>query len=120
MAIPGLAGQARLKAALARTFNASATIMRKAQVADNTGGYTDTYVVEATHPCSFSRSQITPVERENAVQVRAISFWTFVFAAGTDILTTDRIVVGSRTFEVVSSATGSLELATRVVCQEIT
>lgn len=120
MAIPGLAGQARLKAALARTFNATAVIYRKTQVADNTGGFTDTYVVAGTYPCSFSRSQITPVERENAVQVLAISFWNFVFAADTDIRTTDRIAVGTRRFEVVSSATGSLELATRVVCQEIT
>jgi len=118
MAIPG--STVRLRAALARTFNASATIMRKAQVADNTGGFTDTYVAVATHMCSFSRTQITPIERERAVTVQAIIFWTFVFALGTDILTTDRITVSTRTFEVVSSATGSLELATRVICQEIT
>ncbi len=120
MPIPSLAGQARLKAALALTFNAVATISRKAQVADSTGGFTDTYSTVATHRCSFSRAQITPIERENAVQVQGIVFWVFVFAQGTDIRTTDRIIVGTRTFEVVSSATGSLELATRVVCQEIT
>jgi head-tail adaptor len=120
MPIPSLAGQARLRVALAHTFNASATIKRKAQVADTTGGFTDSYATVATHMCSFSRSQITPVERENAVQVLAVSFWNLRFAAGTDIRTTDRIVVGTRTFEVVSSATGSLVLATRVVCQEIT
>lgn len=120
MAIPGLAGQARLRAALNRTLSTSATIMRKAQVADSTGGYTDSYTAVSTVLCSFSRSQITPIERENAVQVLAISFWNFVFPAETDIRTTDRIVVSGRTFEVVSSATGSIELATRVVCQEIT
>jgi len=120
MAIPGLAGQARLRAALALTLSTSAAILRKTQVADSTGGFTDSYTEVATHLCSFSRSQITPIERENAVQVLAISFWNFVFAAETDIRTTDRIVVGSRTFEVVSSATGSIELATRVICQEIT
>lgn len=120
MAIPGTAGRARLEAALALTFTASASIKRKAQVADSTGGFADTYTTVATHRCSFSRSQITPIERESAVQVQAISFWNFVFASNTDIRTTDRIVVGTRTFEVVSSATGSLELATRVVCQEIT
>jgi Phage head-tail joining protein len=120
MALIGAVGIARLKAALAHTLTASATIKRKTQVADNTGGFSDTYVTVATHLCSFSRAQITPIERENAVQVQAISFWNFVFAAGTDIRTTDRIVVSGRTFEVVSSATGSLELATRVVCQEIT
>ena len=120
MALLGAVGIARLKAALAQTFTVSATILRKSQVADNTGGFTDTYTAVATHMCSFSRAQISPIERENAVTVLAIVFWTFVFAAGTDIRTTDRITVGSRTFEVVSSASGSLELATRVVCQEIT
>jgi hypothetical protein len=122
MAIPGLAGQARLRAALAHTFTASATILRKTQVADSTGGYTDTYASVATHMCSFARSQVTPIERENAVQVRSISMWNFVFAAETDIRTTDRIYISAedRTFEVVSSATGSIKLATRVICQEIT
>lgn len=120
MSFPSLAGQARLKAALVRTLDASATIYRKTQVADNTGGFTDTYLPFTTYMCSFARSQITPVERENAVQVRSISFFNFVFPADADIRTTDRIVVNARTFEVVSSATGSLVLAVRVVCQEIT
>lgn len=120
MAIPSLAGQRRLRAALAQTLTVSATILRKSQVADSTGGFTDTYTAVGTHMCSFARSQITPIERENATQVLAISFWNFVFAAETDIRTTDRIVIGSRRFEVVSSATGSIELATRVICQEIT
>ena len=119
MALPGLAGQARLRAALARTFTVTADVSRKTQVADTTGGFTDTYAVVATLPCSFSRSQITPIERENAVTVRAISFWNFVFPAESDIQPTDRLIVGDRTFEVVSSATGSIELATRVICQEI-
>lgn len=109
----------RAQRVITRTFSATAVIYRKAQVADDTGGYTDAYVATSTVQCSFTRSGITPVERENAVQVRSIAFFNVVFAFGTDVRPTDRVRVGTRTFEVVSSALGSMEIATRVVCQEI-
>ena len=110
-----------LKRVIQQTFNTSVEVSRKGQVADTTGGMTDTYTVAATLPCQFYRQGITPLERENAVQVRSISVWIFVFAWGSDVLPTDRLVEVSsgRTFEVVSSATGSLDLACRVLAQEI-
>lgn len=110
---------AKAQAIIARTLTASAQISRVTRVADGSGGQTDTYAVVATLPCSYSVSGIRPLERENATQIRSIVVWNFVFAAGTDIQFTDRILVDGRTFEVVSHRTGSIELATRVICMEI-
>jgi len=105
-----------------RTFTGSVQLYRKVSVVDNTGGQTDTYEILAAIPCSYYRTGITPVERENATQVLTVTIWTFVFAAGTDIRPTDRLYVPAegRTFEVVSFESGSFELARRVTAQEIT
>lgn len=110
---------AKAKQVIQRTFNTTAQVVRKTKVADNMGGFTDTYAVVATLPCQFYKQGITPVERENATQVLSVSVWVFVFASGSDVRPTDRLVSDGRTFEVVSSATGSLDLACRVTAMEI-
>jgi hypothetical protein len=107
------------KIIIQRTFNTTATVMRKVTERDNKGGYVTTYEEVYTYPCTFSRYQVTPVERPETTQTRAIALWMFVFAYGVDIVGTDRLVSGGRTFEVVSATSGSLEVATRVLCQEI-
>jgi Phage head-tail joining protein len=108
------------KALIQTTFNTSATVLRKTSTVDTSGGFADSYASVATLACSFSRYQVTPVERENTFTVQTIVEWMFVFPFSSDIRTTDRLVVGSRTFEVVSGASGSLEVATRVLALEIT
>ena len=110
----------RAKTVIAATLNTTADVYRKGTTPDNMGGATDTYTKVATEPCSFSRYQITPIERENTVTLIGVSTWLFVFRYGTVIRTSDRLVCNGRTFEVVASATGSLEIATRVLCMEIT
>lgn len=101
-------------------MTATATVYRKSFVADTTGGFTDTYAAVGTFPCMYAPHQITPTERETTISVQAISMWRFQFPMGTDIENTDRIVTGGRTFEVVSPGSGSIEVAVRVICQEIT
>lgn len=109
----------RAKTTINATLNTTATLSRKSSVPDDMGGQTDEYSEVATYRCSFERYQITPVERENTVTLISSSFWRFTFPYGTTILTSDRLVCNGRAFEVVASATGSLEVATRVLCQEI-
>lgn len=104
---------------VAKTFTATATVMRRTQVADTSGGFSDTYAALATHSCSFSEEIVSPVERERDVRIQSISYWKFVFAAGTDIRLTDRLVVGARTFEVSGAGEGSLAVVLRVYAQEI-
>jgi hypothetical protein len=118
MAFPRNIGRA--EQIIQKTLNATATIIRKSHVPDTTGGFTDTYATVGTYPCSFSRYQITPLERETTFGINAIAFWQFVFPVRTQIHITDRIICNSRTFEVVSAASGSWEIAARVLAQEIT
>lgn len=105
---------------LAKAFNTTATIYRKSQTHDNTGGMVDTYTDIGTYPCLLLRSLITPRERENAVTIVAESFWQFSLPARTDVRNTDHIVCQGRTFEVVGGGSGSIDLATRVICIELT
>ena|SRR5215510_7984532 len=110
---------ARFQAAANAIMDTSATITRRTQVSDGLGGFTDTYPTVSTTTCRFEQAQITPVERENAVGIQTILAWFFAFPVETDVRSTDRIVVGSRTFEVVAPRPGSLEILRRVLAQEI-
>lgn len=101
------------------TLHTEATVLRKQSVSDSAGGFVDTYVSQGTFPCSYARHQVSPFEREATVSVQMVALFNFVFEAGTDIRPTDRLVVGSRTFEVVSGVAASIVLVTRVVAQEI-
>lgn len=118
--MPAIRSLGRAQQVIQRTFNTTATVMRKTSVADNSGGFVDSYDAVATYPCSFSHYQITPLERNTNLTVTAITVWMFVFAHDVDILYTDRLVTPDlREFEVVSPAKGSYEVATRVLCQEV-
>lgn len=112
---------ARARSAIERiTLDTPAVIYRRTQVPDATGGFTDTFTASFTVNCSFAAQGITPQEREGTFTVQAITVWRFVFPAGTDVRQTDRIICQGRTFEVTSSASGSVEVAKRVICTEIT
>lgn len=108
------------RAAFEAVMTAEATVMRRTDVSDDGGGFTTTYAAVGTYDCSYSRYPIRPVERENDPRVQTISMWTFRFPVGTDIRNTDRLVVGSRTFEVVDAASGSTEITKQAIAQEIT
>lgn len=122
----------RAQTVIARTFTVSATIMRKAQLTDDAGGFTETYAAVATYDCSFARYPVRPFEREQGTFVRVVAMWTFVFSTDADVEPTDRIAIGAfdvdtdiadvtgRIFEVVDPATGSLDVVRRVICEEIT
>lgn len=109
----------KAKQVIQRTFNTEAKVIRLTQVTDSAGGFIDSYATVGTYPCMFYKQGITPFERENTVQVRAQSIWVFVFASGTDVRPPDRLECQGRRFEVVSSGTGSIDIATRVVAMEI-
>lgn len=100
-------------------FVETAVVFRKSSVQDTTGGWIDTYTETASYQCSFSAYPITPIERENTVTIVAISFFRFLFAHDADIQHTDRLTVGSRDFEVVSSNVTSIPITREVIAQEI-
>lgn len=55
-----------------------------------------------------------------AEQISAIAQWTIWLPAGTDVRVTDRIVYGSRTFEVARVGARSYEVSREVLCREVT
>lgn len=108
-----------LRTQVAQTFSASATVLRKVQTEDTSGGFADTYTILATYACSFGRYPVRPLERENQPRVFSISEWSFLFSVDADVRVTDRLAVGNRTFEVVDAGLGSADVARRAICLEI-
>lgn len=101
------------------TFTSTATVLRKASVADTSGGFADTYPPVATYPCTFAPYQIRPLERESAERIQSISYWQFAFPFDAVVRLTDRLLVGTRTFEVSGSGSGTINVALYVIAQEI-
>jgi hypothetical protein len=110
----------QIRATVEAVMVAEAVVYRRSQVADFLGGFTDSYVVEGTYQCSFAPHQVTPREAETTRGIETLALWRFQFPYGTHILSTDRIVTDGRTFEVVDAGSGSIKVAERVICQEIT
>jgi len=100
-------------------YTTTAEVQRKTLTADHSGGFIDTWSTVHEYPCSFTAYMIRPIERESDVRVQAISYWRFTFPSGTDILPTDRLIVGSRTFEIAGSGEGSPSVQHVVIALEI-
>ena len=114
--IPSLAP---FRTALESIMDSTATIQRPTKTRDTTGGWTTSLTTVATLPCFYSPMMITPREQETTTAVKAISFWTFIFPAGSDVRNTDRIQVGGRTWEVVGGAERTLNIRLTVTAMEI-
>jgi len=109
-------------AAMRSTLNDSlpdtAQVRRKSLTSDGAGGYTESWSTVAAVACRVAPSGQSPQERVIAERLTATAIWTVTLPAGTDVRPADRIVVGSRAFEVVGVLARSYELARRVVCTE--
>jgi len=71
-------------------------------------------------PCSVAPGGLSPTEQAVAEGVKAVTPWMLTFPRGTDIRSTDRVVVGSRTFEVIAARRPrTYELQTRVTATEV-
>lgn len=103
----------------ARSFTSTAMVKRQTSVRDTSGGARDTYPTVATYPCSFSAYPVRPREVESANRIQLVEHWAFLFPAYAVILPTDRIAVGTRTFEIVSSGIGGEDIVLKVICTEI-
>ena len=109
----------QLRAAFDPTFGATVDVQRKTLVPDRSGGFDDQWATVHTYACSFVPYPIRPAERETDVRVLAITTWLFHFPSGSDVRSTDRLIVGTRTFEVTGSGEGSRSLTLQVIAEEI-
>jgi head-tail adaptor len=112
-------GIGALQSAISVIMTSTATVLRLTQVPDVSGGVTNTYASVGDVPCWFGKYPTRPTERESTLQAQSLSDWVFVFPLDTDIRNTDRLQVGTRTFEVVNAGTGSIDVARRAICMEI-
>lgn len=109
-----------LQGAINATLMARATVWHRVSTADTSGGLTESYPqANLTLPCSYYRATIRPLDREQQPRVFVVTDWIFIFPAGSDIRSTDRIKVGTRTWEVVEAGDDSLEVGLQAYCQEI-
>jgi len=111
---------AAMRATLSASMPDNAQVQRALRTSDGAGGFAETWTTIATVPCRVAPSGLTPTEQVIAERVRSRAVWTLTLPAGTDVTTADRVIVGTRTYEVVGMLTPrSYELATRFVAVEV-
>ncbi|MBX6770879.1 MAG: head-tail adaptor protein [Chloroflexi bacterium] len=111
---------ASMQATLTASLPDTAQVQRVARTSDGMGGFTESWSTVTTVACRVSPSGNTTAEQVVAERVQDRVLWTLTLPAQMDVTAADRIVVGSRTFEVVGVlAPRSYELATRVVAVEV-
>lgn len=116
----GIRGVTGLRTALGTILQSSADIYRKTRAPDVSGGQTDTYAKVSSLPCHFAPAGAFPREREErGVLIQSLAYWTFTFAHNADVRPTDRLVVGTRTFEIQGGGVASLGVFTEVTCLEV-
>jgi head-tail adaptor len=97
----------------------TAQVQRRTLTPDGAGGFTESWSTVATVACRLSPAGRSPEERVIAERLTATSTWTLTVPALTDVQTADRVVVGSRTFEVAAALARSSEISRRVICVEV-
>lgn len=111
---------AAMRTALTASMPDSVAISRATSVSDGYGGLTETWATVATVAGRVSPTGYAPDERAVAQRLGNVSSWVVTMPALTDVRVTDRLAVGSRTFEV-KEVLGprSYEVSRRVVCVEV-
>ena len=96
----------------------TAAVSRVTRTSDGAGGYTEAWATVATVPCRIASTG--GAEAAIAAKLTATTTATVTLPALTDVAPADRLVVGSRTFEVLAVLSArSWEIARRVLAVEI-
>jgi len=108
-----------MQATQALTLATACSIGRRTFTPDGMGGETETVGYTAT-VCRCTASNNAPDYAIYAERANETMLWRITFAAGTNVLETDKIVIGARTYEVLGVlAPGTVETARVTVCMEI-
>src|SRR5689334_12884479 len=100
MALLSAAQIASMRATLAGVLSETAQIQRRTLTSDSAGGNSETWATIATVGCRhepFGRRQDEPIIAE---RLTSVVRWMISMPNGTDAQAKDRILIGSRTFEV--------------------
>lgn len=96
----------------------TAAISRVTRTSDGAGGYTEAWTTIATVACRIASTG--GAEADVAAKLTATTTATVTLPALTDVAPADRLVVGSRTFEVLAVLSArSWEIARRILAVEL-
>lgn len=113
---------ASMRATLNRTLPDTATIQRDTLGSDGSGGQTvSSTATTGPFACRVAATASTTQRGEQVIagKLDAVGVWTITLPAGTDVKATDRILIGSRTFDVtLPLRPRSWQLSCRVLCTE--
>lgn len=106
-----------MQATQALTMTGTATIQRAMTSRNDYGGVAESWATAATVVCRIAPARAE--DRPLSGKTIEGAAWTVTLPAGTDVRVDDRVVVGSRTFEVVTLLGGrTIETARVVLCVE--
>lgn len=95
-------------------------IQRATLTADPYGGSTQTWVTVQTVAARVQAPRQTPAEGASADQVRTTVTYSIALPAAASVQPSDRLQVGTRTFEVSGVSQPSLSVVQRAACVEVT
>lgn len=107
-----------MQSTVAATLTETATVKRKTLAPDGMGGTTETWATVATVACSRSTG-VSQAEQAVADRLSVVRPWVVRVPAAADVTNKDRLVIGGRTFEVVSLSGGTIDVSRRLLCQEV-
>jgi hypothetical protein len=115
---------ASLRAELNSTFPDLATVLRKTVSSNGRGGQTTSYVAQTPQiACIVTIGTTTdrnPKKVEHSQQV-AVTTWTVKLPFGSSVAISDRLLIGSTTYEIFDTVTParSLQLADDYLCRAV-
>lgn len=111
---------AAMRATQAEAMPDTCIVSRPTLTADGSGGQTEGWATAATVACRVAPMGARGAERAIAERMGAVMAYVVTVSTTTDVRSQDRIVVGARTFEVVTVLDGEAwETARRVACTEV-
>lgn len=109
-----------LRSDLATFLTESAQVQRATTASDGYGGQTASWGLVATVSALRTTTGLRPDERVIAERLTAHQTFVILMPSGTDVRNGDRVVIGTRTFEVVAVLSGGFEVLRRVMVVEVT
>ena len=111
---------AGLRAAFEQTFDETCTIKRLGEVNDGGGRRIASYTTVATTACVRAPYDSQGREGTQGDRVTPSDRWILTLPSGTDVRSSDRLVVGDTTYEVVAvRGARTWEITRRVECERV-
>lgn len=109
-----------LRAAQAALFPDTCVVWTATPAVDGIGGRTKGWAAGTSYACRLS-SRGVPREYLQLAALQGSSFWMVTLSTAAVVVRANRLVIGSRTLEIVGFASGGTwETAKRAVCVEVT